>query len=601
MAVPLVHLLNADRAVLLTRLLLRQRNLLILFRLRQRLHGKFLIVTALRRFFGKDSRQLSCIQHRQLMQCPRRRHVKQLHLPVIFRIFFFRRIKKQHRIELKTFRICHREHHHALAELCRLEILLHNRHVLFQLPRRIRRFCLIPAYNGNRLISLRLPCLDCLNTRGEQRRFIVKCFFPHRRSVPQHRLHRIDRKVPMPQNLVCKIGDLHRIPVTLPQNAERIVRAGQNQLFQLLPVVQAVGKMDILRRISHNGIRTVTQTVMKHLVRHHPEILRLVDDHMARLAHGIVFLDPLIEVCQRRQIIDIKGVFRHFHRFSFLRLLLQKLQIEIKNGSPPFSISKIFLVFPLQRLFFARRKRHFFSRNLVLKFCQQDLVQHAHLSFHGKCGLLPAIVINILGVQKQCSRFFQPHRLPRNLLCLVRTAEIFQIEKPAASALYAVFLIRAVDGVYRVLCFVPVLVQKPDEKLLHRHLTDAVHIEFRQNAGNVVQQNAVASNDIEILRPEVLLVIIEDVRNPVHRHRRLSGTSHALYDQICLRGSADNEVLLLLDRRNDLTEHRFFVLRQILCQQLIVRYHIGIKKVFQMVIFNLIRPLSFQINRKSTL
>ena len=87
----------------------------------------------------------------------------------------------------------------------------------------------------------------------------------------------------------------------------------------------------------------------------------------------------------------------------------------------------------------------------------------------------------------------------------------------------------------------------------------------------------------------------------MHRHRRLSGASHALYDQIRLRGSADNEVLLLLDRRNDLTEHRFFVLRQILCQQLIVRYHIGIKKVFQMVIFNLIRPLSFQINRKSTL
>ena len=43
----------------------------------------------------------------------------------------------------------------------------------------------------------------------------------------------------------------------------------------------------------------------------------------------------------------------------------------------------------------------------------------------------------------------------------------------------------------------------------------------------------------------------------MHRHRRLSGASHALYDQIRLRGSADNEVLLLLDRRNDLTEHRF--------------------------------------------
>ena len=64
--------------------------------------------------------------------------------------------------------------------------------------------------------------------------------------MPQHRLHRINRKIPVPQDFICKIGDLHRVPVTLPQNAERIVRAGQNQLFQLLPVVQAVGKMNVL-------------------------------------------------------------------------------------------------------------------------------------------------------------------------------------------------------------------------------------------------------------------------------------------------------------------------------------------------------------------
>ena len=259
------------------------------------------------------------------MQRTRCRYIKQLYLSVILRIFFFCRIKKQHRVKLESLRIRNRKHHHALAKFCRLEILLHNRHIFFQLPRRRSRFCLIPAYNGNCLISLLLPRFDLLHSSCQKRSLIRKRFLLHRRSMPQHRLHRINRKIPVPQDFICKIGDLHRVPVTLPQNAERIVRAGQNQLFQLLPVVQAVGKMDILRRISHNGIRTVTQTVMKHLVRHHPEILRLVDDHMARLAHGIVFLDPLIEVCQRRQIIDIKGVFRHFHRFSFLRLLLQKL------------------------------------------------------------------------------------------------------------------------------------------------------------------------------------------------------------------------------------------------------------------------------------
>ena len=87
----------------------------------------------------------------------------------------------------------------------------------------------------------------------------------------------------------------------------------------------------------------------------------------------------------------------------------------------------------------------------------------------------------------------------------------------------------------------------------------------------------------------------------MHGHRRLSGSRHALYDQIRLRRTPDNEVLLLLNRRNDFTEYRFFVLRQILRQELIIRYHIRIKKVLQTVIFNFIRPLSLQINRKGSL
>ena len=113
-----------------------------------------------------------------------------------------------------------------------------------------------------------------------------------------------------------------------------------------------------------------------------------------------------------------------------------------------------YFVFPLQRLFSRAGNVTSFlkPRSQILP---AGSVQHAHLSFHGKCGPLPAIVINILGVQKQCSRFFQPHRLPRNLLRLVRTAEIFQIENQPLPPFYAVFLIRAVDGAYRVLFFVP--------------------------------------------------------------------------------------------------------------------------------------------------
>ena len=55
---------------------------------------------------------------------------------------------------------------------------------------------------------------------------------------------------------------------------------------------------------------------------------------------------------------------------------------------------------------------------------------------------------------------------------------------------------------------VPVLIQKSCEKLLHCHLPDSIYIQIRQNARDVVQQNAVASDNIEILRAELFVIII---------------------------------------------------------------------------------------------
>ena len=55
---------------------------------------------------------------------------------------------------------------------------------------------------------------------------------------------------------------------------------------------------------------------------------------------------------------------------------------------------------------------------------------------------------------------------------------------------------------------IPVLVEKANEELFHRHLGDSVYVEIRQYAGNIVKKNAVASYDVEILRTEIVFIII---------------------------------------------------------------------------------------------
>ena len=87
----------------------------------------------------------------------------------------------------------------------------------------------------------------------------------------------------------------------------------------------------------------------------------------------------------------------------------------------------------------------------------------------------------------------------------------------------------------------------------------------------------------------------------MHGDGCLSRTGYTLYNDIGLWRTPDNQILFFLNRCNDLTEHRLLVFRQILCQKFIICHHIGIKKIFQMIIFNLIRAFLFQVNRKGSL
>ena len=70
-----------------------------------------------RDFVGKDPGQFSTVQNHKFMQCAGRSHIQKFDMPVIRRVFFLRRIKQQHSIKFKSFRVGDRKHHDAIPEL----------------------------------------------------------------------------------------------------------------------------------------------------------------------------------------------------------------------------------------------------------------------------------------------------------------------------------------------------------------------------------------------------------------------------------------------------------------------------------------------------
>ncbi len=188
----------------------------------------------------------------------------------------------------------------------------------------------------------------------------------------------------------------------------------------------------------------------------------------------------------------------------------------------------------------------------------------------------------------------QIDRFPRNVVPFQLVAISLQIPKPLQFSLNAV-PVQAVcaDAVFFL---VPVLVQEPYKKLLHGHLPDTVHVQVRQDAGDIIQQNPVAPHDIEIIRSEAFRIIVQDKGNPVHGHSGLSGTCHTLNDDIVIGRFADDDILLLLYGGHDFTEHSLLIFGQIFGQQIVIGHHLAVKILQELSGFDLIGALSFQVN-----
>ena len=197
------------------------------------------------------------------------------------------------------------------------------------------------------------------------------------------RFHRIDGKIPVAQNLVRICRDLHRVAVAFPQKPKSVIIAGQDESAQFIPVIQAVLKMDILRGIAHDRVGAVRQARIHTPVCHHPEVLRFIDHHMTRLPNRVCLLDPLVDIGQRRQIIDVKGIPRRGYFPATGCLRRQEILIEGIDRSLPFSLSKVHRVFPVEPLFLFCRKRDVSSQDLILISGMNNLPQHQHFALHG--------------------------------------------------------------------------------------------------------------------------------------------------------------------------------------------------------------------------
>ena len=358
--------------------------------------------------------------------------------------------------------------------------------------------------------------------------------------------------------------------------------------------------MNILGSIPHDRVGASPHTVVQAPIYHHTKVLCLIDNHMACLPHRIGFLDPFIDICHRRKVVHIKRCIWYFDRNSLLLLCTEKVLIKSSHGTFPFSVTKISTVFFIQYFPFFFCERNYFSHDHIFIAGIQHFIQHLDLALHRKERIVTQILPDHRRTHQPHARFFHHNGFLRNLLIFVCLTVRFQFFEPGSTSfLFLQSLLRyRMNAVY---FSIPILIQKADKQLFHRHLANPVYIQLRQDTGDIIQQNFIAPDNIKIFRAEILFVIIKNIGNPVHRHCGLPGTRHTLNNQIGLRRSTNHQILFFLNGCNDLTKHCFFAFGKVFGQKFIICHHIRVKEVFQPVIFNLIRPFSFQIDRMRTL
>ena len=80
--------------------------------------------------------------------------------------------------------------------------------------------------------------------------------------------------------------------------------------------------------------------------------------------------------------------------------------------------------------------------------------------------------------------------------------------KPFSVSFLGILGIVFFQRMHAVILFIPILVQQTDKQLFHGHLPNTIHIQFWKHACDIIQQNPVASYNIEVFRSEIVSVIV---------------------------------------------------------------------------------------------
>ena len=256
-------------------------------------------------------------------------------------------------------------------------------------------------------------------------------------------------------------------------------------------------------------------------------------------------------------------------------------------------------VFLIKLFSHGRRIGDILSGYFIFQTGQKNRVQHIDLALHGDKRIVIKTVPDC-GPPHDPDSVFKSYFLFRDGHSFQIPAEIFQIMKPLIASFDPDRFFIFPDVPDMVNIRIPVLIEETYKELFHRHLRDSVYVQIRQHTGDIVQKDPVAPYDVEVLRTEIFFIIIQNIRDAVHRYCCFSRSGDTLHNQVHLRRSSDHCVLFLLDRGDDLTEYRAFISGKILCQQLIVCYHVRVKEIDQPVVRNLIGALPLQVDLAGT-
>ena len=355
--------------------------------------------------------QIPCMNHRQLVEGTGGRHIEKLHIGILAGIVFLGRMVEKNRVKLQAFRVLHWQYHDAASKLSRGEIAVYQCDLFAKPGIDFLRLLLVPADHSDGLMARLLPFPDEFYSLFQHGFFIRTIADFYRVSVTDHGLHRVNGEISMAEDLRRKIRNLHGISVALFQQAEAVKGAGEDQLLKLLPVVEAIAEMDILGDVAHDRVGAAPETVGQHTVGPHAEILGLVDDHMAGLPDAVVLLDPLIEVSEGRQIVEVELIFREGNLLASLLLHLQKLLIHLENGTFPLFFPEMPPVQPLKLLFLLIRIGDKFSGQFIFQPCVKHLVEHVDFSLDRNRGVVFPISADHVFIHEEHTIFLNPDLL----------------------------------------------------------------------------------------------------------------------------------------------------------------------------------------------